>query len=105
MDHLYETLATEIAARIEQGFFRSGERLPGVRAFSGQRGVSVATAVAAYRKLEDNGYIDARPRSGFYRISLQQPYLNSPWLGCWRAEPTNVTCAGYAANMPVRYNA
>lgn len=66
MDYLYESLAQEIAAQIRRGLYRPGDRLPGVRAISGGRRISIATAVAAYRQLEDAGYIEARPRSGFY---------------------------------------
>ena len=73
MDTLYCALAREIAERIEQGLYRPGERMPGVRALSGQRGVSVATAVAAYRRLEDDGYIEARQRSGFYVRTRAHP--------------------------------
>lgn len=64
--HLYEVVAAELARHIEGGLYRPGERLPGVRAFGKRRGVSIATAVAAYQRLEDLGYLEARPRSGYY---------------------------------------
>lgn len=66
MDSLYRQVAGEIAQRIASGMYASGERLPGVRGLARTRGVSVATAVAAYQTLADTGHIEARPRSGFY---------------------------------------
>jgi len=83
MAFLYERLASEIAEQIEQGLFRAGERLPGVRVFSGQRNISAATAVAVYRRLEEDGLIEARPRSGFYvrsrpRIRIPEPDISRP---------------------------
>ncbi|MEK8089270.1 PLP-dependent aminotransferase family protein [Thermithiobacillus plumbiphilus] len=66
MPTLYRDIAEELARQIATGVHRPGDRLPGVRSHAQQRGVSVATVVAAYRKLEDAGYIEARSRSGFY---------------------------------------
>ncbi|HES76496.1 MAG TPA: GntR family transcriptional regulator, partial [bacterium] len=66
MDALYQKVATEIAERIDSGVYIAGERLPGVRSLAHTRGVSVATAVAAYQMLADSGRVEARPRSGFY---------------------------------------
>lgn len=91
MDTLYCALAREIAERIEQGLYRPGERMLGVRALSGQRGVSVATAVAAYRRLEDDGYIEARQRSGFYVRTRAHPRVAEPATSAPRARPSPVT--------------
>lgn len=82
-DHLYSRLAAELAARIDNGLYRPGDRLPGVRALSSGHGVSPATVVAAYRQLETDGYIEARPRSGFYvraqrRFAFAEPRQTDP---------------------------
>ncbi len=66
MDLLYERLAGELRDQIAVGVYGVGERLPGVRALSRTRGVSVATVLAAYRTLENEALIEARPRSGYY---------------------------------------
>lgn len=66
MPTLYRDIAEDLARQIATGVNRPGDRLPGVRSHAQLRGVSVATVVAAYRKLEDEGYIEARSRSGFY---------------------------------------
>lgn len=66
MPLLYQDIAADLARQIADGIHIPGERLPGVRSLARQRGVSIATAVAAYRTLEDTGQIEARSRSGFY---------------------------------------
>lgn len=89
--HLYEQVGQELASRIDQGIYRPGDRLPGVRRLSHQRDVSVATAVAAYRWLEAVGYVEARQRSGMYvrqRPSQQAP---QPKPSAPAASPTPVT--------------
>ena len=63
---LYLTLAERLAGLAASGSLRPGARLPSVRALSEQQGVSVSTAVLAYRTLEDRGVIEARPKSGFF---------------------------------------
>jgi len=71
MELLYQQIAEEIAQHIASGVYVPGERLPGVRGLAHTRGVSVATAVAAYQLLADRGHIEARSRSGFYVRALQ----------------------------------
>ncbi len=81
MAYRYESLAAQIRTAIEQGTYRPGERLPGLRRLSRRHGVSMATALAAYRSLEDAAYIEARSRSGYYvraRAGLAEPTMSSP---------------------------
>lgn len=63
---LYLSLADRLAGLAATGSLRPGARLPSVRALSEQHGVSISTAVQAYRTLEDRGVIEARPKSGFF---------------------------------------
>ena len=91
MLHLYEKIADEITEHIERGLYRPGDRLPGVRSLSRRRRVSIATAVAAYKRLEDEGVIEARHRSGFFvrarpRIAIVEPGPSLP-----AARPSPVT--------------
>jgi len=72
METLYQQIADEVAEQIVSGVHRAGDRLAGVRDYAKRRGVSVSTVVAAYRRLEDEGYIEARSRSGFY-VRARQP--------------------------------
>ncbi|MFJ1571956.1 PLP-dependent aminotransferase family protein [Pseudomonas sp. NPDC088322] len=63
---LYLNLAEMLGARIEQGLYRPGQRLPSVRALSVEHGVSLSTVQQAYRMLEDNGLVAPRPKSGYF---------------------------------------
>jgi DNA-binding transcriptional MocR family regulator len=65
-DSLYKQLAVRISELIEHGTLRAGERVPSVRRCSEQQSVSIATVMQAYRLLEDQGVIEARPQSGYY---------------------------------------
>lgn len=87
---LYEKVAGRIAAMIEHGTFRPGERVPSVRSLSRQFKVSVSTVMEAYGLLEDRGVVTARPQSGYYvcpRLPAlpRTPEINPPML-----RPTHV---------------
>jgi DNA-binding transcriptional MocR family regulator len=64
--YLYDRVAERIATLIDRGTLRPGERIPSVRKFSAQLRVSISTVLQAYFLLEDRGFIEARPQSGFY---------------------------------------
>jgi DNA-binding transcriptional MocR family regulator len=63
---LYQRLADDISSLIRDGTLRLGERVPSVREISRERTLSTATVVHAYELLEGQGFIETRPRSGFY---------------------------------------
>lgn len=63
---LYEKVAAKMRGMIENGTFRTGDRIPSIRAFSRQAQVSANTVMDAYGYLENLGLIEARPQSGFY---------------------------------------
>jgi DNA-binding transcriptional MocR family regulator len=63
---LYERIADELGGMVARGALRAGDRLPSVRRLSEERGVSVATVLAAYLLLEGRGIAEARPKSGHY---------------------------------------
>jgi DNA-binding transcriptional MocR family regulator len=82
----YEQLAGELAALVEAGVLRPGERLPSTRALARSHRVSPATATQALHLLEDRGVVQARPRSGFYvnahwRPAQPVPETTSPAHG------------------------
>ena len=64
--HRYEQLAEIFTKMINQGVLAQGSRMPTVRVVSAQHGISVSTALQAYRQLQDRGILIARPGSGFY---------------------------------------
>lgn len=63
---LYLCVADELGQLIAQGQLAAGERLPSVRELSQRRGLSPTTALAALRALEQRGWVEARPQSGYY---------------------------------------
>lgn len=63
---LYHRLATLLEGQITSEVLKIGDKLPSVRAFSQQQGVSISTALQAYYLLEARGLIEARPQSGYY---------------------------------------
>jgi DNA-binding transcriptional MocR family regulator len=62
----YLQIAQMIEAQISRGVLRVGDRVPSVRSLSGQQDVSISTVLQAYFWLENHGFIEARPQSGFY---------------------------------------
>ncbi len=63
---LYRSVADRIESLIASGMLRAGMRAPSLRSLADQHGVSLSTALQAYRSLEDRGLLAARPKSGFY---------------------------------------
>lgn len=82
---LYRQLADDFAASIRAGTLQPGERVPSVRELSRERGLSPATVVHAYELLEADGFIETRPRSGFYVGAGWRAAAGSPQTS--RAEP------------------
>ncbi len=78
MEKLYENIARQLTDRIDQGLYLPGDRIPGVRKLGQQFGVSISTVVQAQRLLEDEGRIEARPRSGYYVRTQPWPVLKPP---------------------------
>src|SRR5579864_883721 len=62
----YLRLAREIETQIMQGAVHVGDKLPSLRALSRNRAVSISTVLASYFWLENRGFIESRPCSGFY---------------------------------------
>src|SRR4051812_34570471 len=63
---LYVELADSLQQLIGQGTLRPGHRVPSVRRMALQRDVSISTVLQAYTVLENRGYLEARPQSGYY---------------------------------------
>ena len=63
---LYRKLADEMEDAIASGRLCAGSALPSLRQCAAQRNLSLNTVTAAYRRLENRGFIVAHPQSGFY---------------------------------------
>lgn len=70
---LYLLVADELASLIATGQLPARSRVPSVRRLARQRDISVTTAVATLRVLEQRGLIEARPKSGYFVASRRQP--------------------------------
>jgi DNA-binding transcriptional MocR family regulator len=63
---LYIKIAETFTNQVANGALRPGDRVPSLRKLSEAQGVSLSTALQAYVWLENRGYLEARPQSGFY---------------------------------------
>lgn len=65
-EKLYEAVAGRVERLIERQVLRPGDKVPSVRKLSREQGISLSTAFQAYYLLEKKGFIEAKPRSGYY---------------------------------------
>lgn len=63
---LYQRVADAVVEAISTGRISPGEPLPGIREVAVRLGVHRNTVLAAMRDLEAQGWVEARPRCGFY---------------------------------------
>ena len=80
----YMQLYSQLRADIVGGAYACGARMPSKRELSADSGVSVITAEHAYALLCEEGYIEARQRSGYFVIYRQKDFVSS-------APPVEVT--------------
>ena len=90
MEKKYIRLYREIKEKIVTGEYRAEEKLPSKRMMADRFGCSAVTVETAYGMLQDEGYVVARERSGYYvcrieRLSCEKPqtetairYLEEP---------------------------
>ena len=64
----YLQLYRQLREDIVNGVYRLGDKLPSKRVTAGETGVSTVTVEHAYGLLSDEGYIEARERSGYIVI-------------------------------------
>lgn len=87
---LYAQVAARIRDLVDKRTLRPGQRIPSVREYSRQAKVSISTVVQAYRLLEDQGIIEARPKSGYYVRAKPLVLAPEPAISNPRATPTKV---------------
>lgn len=90
-DYLYHDLEISLREKIIQGSYPPATKLPSIRQMCLQANVSKTTVLAAYNRLEAQGLIEARNRSGYYvrnalnlqsshSISLKKPSTSKPTM-------------------------
>ena len=78
---LYRRIAQALAQLIHGGAFKAGQRLPSVRETALAHGVSISTAMLAYRQLEEEGLAHAKPKAGYFvrrSLRIAQPSQSTP---------------------------
>ncbi|MGY1705283.1 GntR family transcriptional regulator [Geodermatophilus sp. SYSU D00697] len=60
----YEQIRGQIAAYVDGGLLREGDRLPTMRALAADLGVATGTVARAYAELEAAGLVASRRRTG-----------------------------------------
>ncbi len=88
---MYEQLYSAIAGAIREGALGHGEKLPSKRELCARLGISRATVETAYELLTAEGYVESRPRSGFYAADYVAPELSA---GQEQASPVSPGEAG-----------
>jgi DNA-binding transcriptional MocR family regulator len=74
---LYERLAEHYRRVIAAGTLVPGDRMPSVRTLMHRHQVSLSTALQVFRRLEDAGWLQAKPRSGYFVRRRTAPLLPS----------------------------
>ena len=84
---LYQQLYAALAAKIRSGALRPGDKLPGKRSLAGQLAVAINTVDTAYQMLVAEGYLEARPKSGFYVLEYTDLLISEEEPPLSRCEP------------------
>ncbi len=71
---IYQRLAAHYRGAIQAGSLVTGDRMPSLRSLMRQHDISLSTAMQFSRQLEDEGWLEARPRSGYF---VRQPLRNA----------------------------
>jgi len=74
---LYRRLAADYVQAIGLGTLQAGERMPSVRELMRRHQVSLSTALQVLRHLEEQGYLEAKPRVGYFVRDARTPQSGS----------------------------
>ncbi len=75
-EYLYQQLEQTLRDEIKSGQRAPADRLPSVRQLCAEHEVSKSTVLVAYGRLESEGLIEARPRSGYFVSAPQKTKKN-----------------------------
>ena len=98
----YRQLAEKIAHWIECGILKPGERVPSLRDIGRQEKLSITTALEAYAFLENQGYIEARPQSGYYVRAREASLPPEPEVSAPPKRQTRVSVGSLAGGPGLR---
>ncbi len=69
----YRQIYRQVVEGMRTGVYRAGDRLPSIRSFAMELGVSRNTVEQAYTMLTSEGYVRSRKGSGYYILPLETP--------------------------------
>lgn len=95
----YAELADRIAALVEGGTLPPGSRIPSLRETCVQQGVSLSTALHAYRVLERRGVLESRPKSGYYVSAAHPNALAAPARARVSRRPVDVSVSAVVKDL------
>ncbi|MDP1862916.1 MAG: PLP-dependent aminotransferase family protein [Thiobacillus sp.] len=73
---LTDQIVSTVGKQVDERVLRTGLRLPSIRKFATDHGVSRFTVVQAYDRLVAMGYLHSRQGSGFYVAPRPQPHVS-----------------------------
>ena len=85
---LVEQIVAWYVARIDERVVRPGARMPSIRAFSTEHGVSRFTVVEAYDRLIARGYLESRRGAGFF-VRGREAGVTAGAAGAWADAPSS----------------
>ncbi len=99
-DHfLYEQIEQRVRDLIDTSVLKPGDKAPSLRRMSRQARVSLATVMQAYLRLEQKGYLESRPKSGFFVTRRQQMGTTLPRSANPRTQPRRVRVDDIVGNI------
>lgn len=88
---LYLRITENLTQQMASGALRAGDRVPSLRALSRQLRVSITTALQAYLWMESRGYLESRPRSGFFVRTPFARLIAVPQFESRKSRPAEVS--------------
>jgi DNA-binding transcriptional MocR family regulator len=95
----YEQIAGALQEAMASGVLRPGDRAPSVRSLQHQHRVSASTAISALMLLENQGWLEARPRSGFYVRPRRADEVPEPEAPRMSGSATPIGLSGASARI------
>jgi len=94
----YKVITEQIIKDIQSQKLIQGQRLPSLRQSAKQLGVSMTTVLNCYHSLEEMGWLEARPKSGFF-ISTPQLQGEVPAQPQFKSKPADLSDKMYSNDL------
>lgn len=80
-EFLYQNLIDWFQEQLTKGNLTAGDKMPSLRSVAKDQGVSLNTAIHGYELLAKDGWIESRPKSGYFVCHRSQMRAAIPILG------------------------